>query len=464
MFLIDSITRSGKMESSYLERYKIIQTYKESEFQKVFVGTDNQNNQAVVINNIYIKENDSIKELANQNYKDIFDSVVHFEKTDDEITIITEAKVGLSLNEYLTDFNPTFTERINLIYQYLNNIKKYNPLPNNIKSILVDEPQIIITDGKISLGDLIIFNENTFTIEDFKEVKNNIISILQRLTSLPHINYEELPLYIEVVEFIDKLRKNDEIYNNIEKIFDGFEGLNINNLSEIDQKRSLTSSDNSPVEKTVGSINKDTSVKIGTSKNRPVTIAIGAAGIITTVLVGMFVFKSILPLGKNLDSDADLPPNEIIGIDDPIENKYTEDVESANDNKVTEPNNNINYLSEDIEKDFTTSKYSNYSFKISNDNDKSHKITIEQGLIQAHSQLLMWIKSDTPDEFNITVEGYSDENLSLRQSILHKPSNVNSWELVRFTLNKNIDDYVDIIFDNINGTIWVDKISIDIFK
>ena len=80
MFLIDSITRSGKMESSYLERYKIIQTYKESEFQKVFVGTDNQNNQAVVINNIYIKENDSIKELANQNYKDIFDSVVHFEK------------------------------------------------------------------------------------------------------------------------------------------------------------------------------------------------------------------------------------------------------------------------------------------------------------------------------------------------------------------------------------------------
>ncbi|HZJ77147.1 MAG TPA: hypothetical protein VFC70_05500, partial [Oscillospiraceae bacterium] len=111
------------MESSYLEYYKIIQTFKENEFQKVFVGTDNQSNQAVVINNINIKENDSIKELADKTYEDIkniFDSVVHFEKTDDEITIVTETKTGLSLNEYLTDFNPTFLERIGLIYQYLN--------------------------------------------------------------------------------------------------------------------------------------------------------------------------------------------------------------------------------------------------------------------------------------------------------------------------------------------------------
>lgn len=451
------------MESSYLDRYEIVQTFKENDLQKVFIGTDNQSNQTVVINNIYINDNNSTWGITNQNYKDIFNNILHFEKIDNEIVIVTKTKEGLSLNEYLNNFTPTFTERVNLIYQYLNNIKKYDPLPNNAKSILVDESQIVVNEGKVSFSELIIFNENTFNIDELKSVKNNIVSVLQKLTSTKDIDYKELSLYMKIVGFIDEFRKDNETYNSIEKVLNGFENLNIDGLSMPSNQEDIISPDNTNlVGRRVGSINQDLLRKMDTKKNYPFSIAVGTAGIITTVLVGLFIFKSILPLGKSLDSDTSFSSNRIVN--NLTKNKDPKDMVSVNDGKIVEPNSNIDYLSKDIKKDFTNSKYSDFSFKISDGKDNSHKITINQGTIEAHSQLLMWVKSDTPDEFNITVEGYSNENLSLKQSVLYKPLNINNWELVRFTLNKNIDDYVNIVFDNVDGTIWVGKITIDIFK
>lgn len=456
------------MESSYLDRYEILQTFKENELQKVFVARDNESNQAVVINNIYIDNDNSTWDITNQNYKDIFDNILHFEKTDNELVIVTKTEEGLSLDEYLTNFTPSFTERVNLIYQYLNNIKKYNPLPTNTQSVLVDESQIIVNDARISFDELIIFNENAFNIDSFKPIKDKIVSVLQKLISVKDINYDELPLYVKIVGFIDQLRKDDEIYSNMENVFTGFESLNIEGLSmPSNQKENMVNTNkNNFIDKDINSINQNLINPSNTAKNPTLSIAIGAAGIITTILVGLFVFKSILPLDKNLNNDANLASNGVIDIN---ANNFPEDQSSdhmaeIDDNKVVEPNDNIDYLSEDIKKDYANSKYSDYSFKMSDIGDKSHKIVINQGPLLANSQLLMWVKSDSPNEFNISIEGYSYDNLSLKQSVSHKPLNVNSWELVRFTLNKGVVDYLNIIFDNIDGTIWVDRISIDMFK
>lgn len=453
------------MKPSYLDHYKIIQTYKEDEFQKIFIGKNNENGQAVIINNIYIKENNSVWESISQSYKDIFNNVVHFEKTDGEIAIITKMEKGLSLNEYLADSNPPFIERVNLIHQYLSNIKKYDPLPNNTKSVLIDKSQIAVIDGKISFNELVIFNENTYIIEDFRVVRDNIVSVLQELLSLPHVDYKELPLYINIIEFIDKLRKNDEDYNSIERISDKFENLNINGLSAPTKQKNMVHPNNIiPLEKGADPISQGVLQKVGSKKNYPLSIAIGAAGIVAVVLIGMLVFKSVLPLSGTPGNDANIPSDNITGVNKPTEDEDSKDFVSSDSDKVIEPNSNISHLSKDIEKDYTNSRHSDFSLKISDTKDTSHKITIDQGIIGAYSQFLMWVKSDTPDEFNVTVEGYSDENLSFKKSILHKPLNVNSWELIRFTLDKNINDYINIIFDNVKGTVWVDRISIDIFK
>ena len=307
------------MKPSYLNHYEIIQTYKEDEFQKVFVGAENKSGQAVIINNIYIKEDNPIWNLVSRDYENMFNNVINFEKTDDGILVVTKMEEGLSLDEYLTDFNPTLAERINLFRQYLDNIKKYDPLPNNTKSVLVDKSQIILIDKKISFNELIIFDKDTFVTDDPGIVGDNIISVLQRLLSMPNIDYKDLSLYMNAVEFIDRLRKNHEEYNSIEKISDAFMSLNIGNLPEPDKrKKTAHSGDIIPAKKEASPIGQEILRKVDSRRGYPASIAIGATGIITAVLVGIFVFKSILPSAKDLDGDINLPSDNIIGISDQI--------------------------------------------------------------------------------------------------------------------------------------------------
>lgn len=456
------------MNSSYLDRYTMVQIFKENEFQKVFIGTDNNNNQAVVINTIYTEENDSIWDLVYQSYRDTFNHVLHFEKMKDQIVLVTKVEEGLSLNAYLNDFSPTFTERVNLIYQYLNGIRQYDLVPNNVKSILVDESQIIINKGKISFDELVIFNENSFKNKNFEAVMNNIVLVLKKLTSLQDINYEELPLYIKTMGFLDELQRKASIYNNINEILNEFETLNIGSLPISNtQENIITYNSTNLVGRKVGSIKEEDIIKKDTHKKRLFTIAISTAGVIAVVLVGAFILKPLFPIDKTKTSDVVISSKDAtdMNANNPEENKEMKNIIAENnDEEAIGPNKNIDYLSEYIEKDFTTSKYGDYSFKFSSENQNSHKISINQGPIKANSQLLMWVKLDTSDEIKIAIEGYSNSKLSFQQSISHKPLYVNSWELIQLTLNQDIEDSIDIIFNNIDSTVWVDKISIDIFK
>jgi len=461
------------MNSTYLNKYTIVQTFKESDSQKVFIGTDNTNGQAVVINTISIEGNDSIWDSVEQDYKNIFNHILHFERIENQMIFVTKVEEGLSLNAYLKDLFPNFTERVNLIYQYLYSIKQYDLLPNNIKSILVDESQIIINKGRLFFDELIIFDKDSFESKDFESVINNIILVLKKLTSLPSINYDELPLYIKTMEFLDELKKNKGLYNNINEIFNNLEKLNIGNLSIVGTQddilntvQNIINSDTTNlVGRKVGSIDEEAIKVADLNKKRIFTIAISTAGVITVALVGLLVFKSILPIDTSMILGANIASTKIVDANDlykdiDSENAFTEN----SDEKIVGPNNNIDYISEHITQDFTTSKYGTYSFKISGDDSTSHKLSINQGHIKANSKLLMWIKLDTDDEIKMTIEGYSKDKLSFQKSISHMPLYRNNWDLVQLTFNTDIDDHIEIIFNDISGTVWIDKISVDIFK
>jgi len=266
------------MKSSYLSKYTIVQIFKSNDFQKIYIATDNKDNQAVVINTIFIEGNDSIWDSVEQGYKNIFNHILHFERIENQMIFVTKVEEGLSLNAYLKDFCPTFTERVNLINQYLYSIKQYDLLPNNIKSILVDESQIIINKGRLSFDELIIFDKDSFESKNFESVINNIIIVLKKLTSLPSINYDELPLYIKTMEFLDELKKNKGPFNNINEIF--------NNLEKVD------------------SIDEDAINVANSNKRRIFTIAIGTAGVIIVILAGLLAFKSIFPISTDIYLDA----------------------------------------------------------------------------------------------------------------------------------------------------------------
>lgn len=466
------------MNSTYIDKYTIVQTFKETESQKVFIGTDNRNGDAVVINNIYIGANDPIWGSIEETYAHIFKHVLHFERLEDRVVFVTKVKEGLSLNGYLNDFSPSFTERVNLIHQYLDGIKPYDVLPNNIRSILVDESQIIISEGKISFDELIIFDEGSLKVNTFRSVLDNIVLVLKKLTSLKSINYEEMPIYIKVMGFLDDLQKNSSSYTSVSDISIGLAKLNI--LSSLIPNESILNGnqnlgvDNSSnlVGRKVGSINEDTIKMADLNKSRIFTMAIGTAGVATVALAGFFAFKSIFPLDKGMSLDENHASSGILSTYD-LDNKDSNKNEKnsilndpliENNTEAIGPNSNINYVSEYIEEDFTTAKYGDFSFKISGNEGASHKISISQGPILSNSQLLMWVKADTDATFTINIDGYSSDVLVFKESISHKPLAINNWELLQLTFNKDVTDYVDISFNGIDGTVWVDKISISILK
>lgn len=456
------------MKSSYLDLYTIVQTFKDNEFQKIFVGTDNKSNQAVVINTIFTNDDYSLWDSIEKNYKSFFNNVIHFERLKEKIVLVTEVGDGLSLSSYLNNFSPSFTERTNLIYQYIRGIKKYEFLPNNIKSILVDKSQLVIDKGNLFFDELIIFNENSFYIKSFDSVIDNIVSILKELTSIKDINYEELPLYIKIMGFLDKLKKNENRYTSLSELSNGLEALNIEDyIIENNSLNNIQSNSTSMLEQNSTSMHDTQFLESNMRKKTISNITLGTTGIIAVSLVGIFAFKSLFPLDRDPVFGSNLQPNNTVNlnIEELDENNGPENIsKESNDKKAISPNDDIYYLSENIRQDFNTSKYADYSLKLCGQDNSTHKISINTDNFQSNPSIFMWIKSDTSDEIKISIEGYSEDILNFQKSICHKASNVNTWELVQLTIDRNIKDNIDIVFSNINGTIWIDQIRIDILK
>lgn len=459
------------MKSSYLNRYNIVQTFKDNEFQKIFIGTDNKNNDSVVINTIYTDEGSSFWDSIKENYNNFFNNIIYFEKLKNETVIVTKINEGIALSLYLDDFIPSFTERITLIHQYLKNIKKYEFLPNNIKSVLVDESQIVINENDLSLDELIIFNQDSFNIEKFDPVMDNIISILKKLTSVKDVNYEDLPMYVKVMEFIDKLQKNKSHYTSLEGLFTEFEALNIKSYAITNNNIDKIQPDpTNLVGRKVGSINELDLIEPKINKKSISKIALSTTGIIAISIAGVFAFKTIFPMDQNPLLGSNLASNDTVNLEldtdketeDTVDYKNKEN-ENSNNKPVT-PNDDISYLSEYIEQDFNTSKYADYSLKFSDKHSNSHKISINKGSIKSNSEILMWIKSDMTNEISINVEGYSKDNLVFQKSMNHTPFKRNTWELIQLNIDKPVEGNIDIIFDNIKSTVWVDKIRIDLLK
>lgn len=204
------------------------------------------------------------------------------------------------------------------------------------------------------------------------------------------------------------------------------------------------------------------SLPVTTGKNIGLSLAIGGAGLVVALLVAWFVFRPVINSNGNSTNAGPGPSKDVVDVrpgSPGDENSGQEPLD-----ELSQPSDHISHVDETIEKDFTDSKYSSFSYRISGDKARSHKISLDQGPIKANSQVLMWIKSDTGSSFDVAVQVYSNGNLTFKQSVLYKPSRPDNWELVRFSLTKDIKGPFDIVFSNVEGRLWLDRISIDFFK
>lgn len=473
------------MNVSYLSKYTVVQIFKSNEFQKVYIATDNNTNQAVVINHIFAGEGGQTLRFIENLYENPLNNVLHFEPVEDGVILVTKVEEGLSLHDYLEETSPSFSKRVHLIHQYLEGIQKYDFLPNHIKSILTDQSQIILSGDRLYFDELIIFNEATFHTVDFQPTMNNIISILKDLTKLQNINYDELPLFINIIGFLDEIQKNKHTYTNIHQLFGDFEKIDVGDSYRIDDTENILHAQQgvlsaqqglsnlestSLVGKKVSAINEDAIRMADKSSKRNFTVAIGTAGAITVAVAGILMFKSIFPMENNISANQKTPINEIANVqnvaDEEQEKNPSEEIGAADlDGDAVGPNKNITYLSEHIQKNYEPTKYGDFSLVISGDDEGPHIVSIhEKSIYKEGSQFILWVKADSNDEFKVMVKGYANNVLTFNETVTHKPLFTNGWELIQFPFDADVDGDLEVVFDDVTGTLWIGKIAIDTLK
>ncbi len=188
------------MSNEYLDRYHIIETYKDNHQQKILIAsTKDEKKEAVIIN--IIKDIEAFEGLDEETLGKVFLNLLDFQKNSQEVVLVGALKDALPLDTYLSNKNPTPKERMDLIYAYLMNIVRYDGLSENMISQLVDVGQLVVEKDEIALDELIIFpeeelEEKASAIEKVIRVVDKIF-VVEASEYMDYIYQEQITLFKE---------------------------------------------------------------------------------------------------------------------------------------------------------------------------------------------------------------------------------------------------------------------------
>ncbi len=218
------------MSNLYTDRFNIHKIFSQNEYQKILIGSSRENPEQIVVINIINKANTKDVISTSQFSKGLA-NLISLEKTEDEFIIITDYHEGTPLTKYLEYFDATPKNRINLAYEYLNKAVHYDVFNNSLKSLLIDESQIVIKDNTLFFNELLILNEDVKEYKKFDNVIKILVKILEKIIYVnePNETFEDESL-TKVANFIDKLKNDDHNYINLEEIYEDFRKIYIYEL------------------------------------------------------------------------------------------------------------------------------------------------------------------------------------------------------------------------------------------
>ena len=281
------------MTISYIDKYNIVDTYKDNNFQKILIGSSKDEKQDSVIINI-IKDSDIFDGLEEADLSNIFINLLHLEKSNEEVVFVGALRDAIPLGTYLDNIRPSIKERMDLLYTYLQSITRYNGLKDEIISMLVDEGQIVVDKGTILLDELIILPEESSTQEITAIGK--IIRVIDKITytetlgQMEHIYNEQLSLFKEeILNEENPLKSLNDIFKAFRKRYiyslciEGFEEPETDGRL----KKQKVSADSKPYNEKIYII-KET-----IKQNNKMIIAIGMAIILTLSLFTGYRFLNL---------------------------------------------------------------------------------------------------------------------------------------------------------------------------
>lgn len=231
------------MSNSYTDKYEILKTFKKDERQNVLIGSNKEANDEVVVINILHKDMVS-KVLTKSHFPKGLHNLVHLEEEDNDLIVITEYKEGTPLDSYLSYFNTTVKHKINLAYEYMTKIVKYDIFTNPIKKILIDESQVNIKNDELYFNELLFLDDKFSEPTDFSVIASQIGDIIKKMvfTNDPTEDKDNDLASKRILKFIEKLKSGNHSFNTIEGVYNDFRKIYIYDLF-MDDEFSLDSQD-----------------------------------------------------------------------------------------------------------------------------------------------------------------------------------------------------------------------------
>ncbi len=294
------------MTNSHMERYNILNTYKDDNYQKITLASEKENPENIVLLNVIKKEflpdADSLDKFRN-----CIESLVFSEEYDDKIILATSYKKGFPISKYIQYYNPILKTRINFVYEYLNKITDYDCLDIKPANSLINESQVIIERNAVKFNDLLVIDDFFEKPGDFKDICKTVHKTLTLFIfgelQIPSEKLKGLP--DELKNFLFDLKGNNRKYLSIKDIFRDFKTIYLYNLYLDDANSEL--------------LMKDVRDSVKSSDERPLPIynPINAFGMVSD------------PSEKSLDENTS--PNISDKVEETFSNENDENVKPADE-------------------------------------------------------------------------------------------------------------------------------------
>lgn len=216
------------MGNSYTKKYEVLKTFKKDHYQKVLIGADKKDPDEVVVINILHRDRVS-KTISKSQFPKGLNNLIHLEETDDELVVVTEYKEGTPLESYLEFFDTTVKHKINLAYEFLTMVVKYDNFNNSIKKILIDESQITVKDDKLYFNELLFLDEDFSEPTEFSVISSKLGKIIEKIvfSKEPEEDKDNDRASRSILKLISKLNSNDHNYQNIHAVYNAFRKIYI---------------------------------------------------------------------------------------------------------------------------------------------------------------------------------------------------------------------------------------------
>jgi len=217
------------MYRDYIKNFNIIETYKDTNLQKIFIASSRDHAGSPVLINVFLDKT-TVETLYHRHLHEVFDNLIDIQKGQDYILLVTKFhRNTIPLEIYLDSNTLKITEKIELISHFLQKTIQYDVLPNYFKDSLIDFSQVSIKDNTMFFDEIIILNESSLDDNDFSPVAKEISRFINRLIPENTMEEENQKTLNKILNFAKDLITFPYKYKNFQEVLDSYNNIFIDN-------------------------------------------------------------------------------------------------------------------------------------------------------------------------------------------------------------------------------------------